>query len=186
MSSGVIGRRLAVVGCTGAGKSTLARAVAERAGVPHVELDGLYHQPGWTPLDPDVFRARVRAELARPAWVVDGNYTASLGELVLDAADTIAWVDPPRRRVMRQVIGRTLRRGLLRESLWNGNRESLSQLWKTSPEDNLVLWAWTRFPHYRARYGELAARDPRVVRLATRREVAAFVDAWAAGSRQPS
>jgi len=44
-------RRVSVVGVSGSGKTTVARALAARLGVPHVELDAIYHQPGWTGLD---------------------------------------------------------------------------------------------------------------------------------------
>lgn len=44
-------RRVAVVGNSGSGKSTFAAELARRLGVPWVELDAVFHQPGWTELD---------------------------------------------------------------------------------------------------------------------------------------
>lgn len=91
--------------------------------------------------------------------------------LVWGRADTVVWVDPPRHVVMRRLLTRTVRRGITREELWNGNRESLRNLFSRDPEVNLVLWAWRKHPEYRARYAEAAA-DPanahlRFVRIVT-------------------
>lgn len=150
--------RISVVGNSGAGKTTLARRLAEAMGIPHLELDSVFHQPDWRPLDAESFRQRVAAFTAGPSWVVDGNYGA-VRDIVWDRADTVVWLDPPRRRVMRQVIWRTLRRMATRAELWNGNREPWSNLVRLKPEESIIAWAWTRHRVYRDRY--LAAQaDP--------------------------
>lgn len=59
---------------SGNGKTTLARALAERLGVPCVELDALVHGPGWTETPDDVLRARVEPLVASDGWVIDGAY----------------------------------------------------------------------------------------------------------------
>ena len=87
-------RRVSVVGISGARKTTLARRLAAALEVPHVELDAIFHQPGWTELPVEEFRERVRLELAAEGWVVDGNYTA-VRDLVWAAADTVVWLDRP-------------------------------------------------------------------------------------------
>jgi adenylate kinase family enzyme len=151
-------RRVSVVGNSGSGKSTLARALARRLGVPYVEVDAIYHQPGWRALPDDELRSRVGSATSADGWVVDGNYSA-VRELVWARADTVIWVDPPRRTVMRQVIWRTIRRAALREQLWNGNRERWRNLFSRDPAESIVVWAWQRHPVYRARY-LAAAADP--------------------------
>ena len=101
----------------------VARALANRLGIPHLELDSIFHQPGWEPRSDDEFRAEAAAFVAGERWVVDGNYTShGVTEIVWPRADTIVWLDPPRRVVMRRVVSRTLRRVVTREELWNGNR----------------------------------------------------------------
>ena len=58
-------RRVLVGGVTGAGKTTLARRIAEILDVPHTELDGLYHGAGWVPRP--TFVGDVEAFTAGPA-----------------------------------------------------------------------------------------------------------------------
>jgi adenylate kinase family enzyme len=171
-------RRISVVGTSWAGKSTLARALSARLGIPHVELDAIHHQPGWQALDEGEFRRRVADVVAGERWVVDGNYTR-VRDLVWERADTVVWLDLPRAVVMRQLVWRTAVRGLLRKELWNGNRERLSNFFRLDPQESVLRWSWTRHAHYRTRY-EAASTDPawarlRFVRLRSRNEVETFV-----------
>jgi ABC-type cobalamin/Fe3+-siderophores transport system ATPase subunit len=170
--------RVAVIGCSGSGKTTLARTLAAVLGAPHVELDSIYHQPNWTPLSDEEFKARVSDAVASDRWVVDGNYSA-VQAVVWERADTVVWVDPGFARVMSQMVRRTLWRTITREELWNGNREPLSNLWRLDPEKSIIMWAATRHGLYRERYGA-AMHDQRwaglrFVRLGTQAEVDAFV-----------
>lgn len=174
-------RRVSVIGCSGSGKTTTARAIADRLGLRYLELDSRFHQPGWVPRPDAEFRAEI-TEFARAGhWVIDGNYVShGVGDVVWPAADTVVWLDPPRRVVMWRVIRRTLRRVITREELWNGNREPWGNLWNPRPEKNIIVWSWTRFHHYRDRY-ERALADGAwdhldVRRLRTKGEVAAFLD----------
>lgn len=173
-------RRVSVVGISGSGKTTFARALAARLGAEHLELDSVFHQPDWRPLPTEEFRARVGERVAEPRWVIDGNYGDHVQDLVWDAADTIVWLDLPRWRVMRAILPRSLRRVATRERLWNGNRERWRNLLDPRPEENVVLWAWTQHPVVRARYAGLFA-DPRWagstrVRLRSRAEARAFLE----------
>lgn len=143
--------RVSVVGNSGAGKTTLAGALASQLGVRYLELDAIHHQPGWQPLPVAEFRARVDTATATSGWVVDGNYSA-VRDIVWARADTVVWVDPPRHTVMRQVIWRSLRRAAGRTELWNGNRERWRNLLSLDPDESVIVWAWRRHSVYRARY----------------------------------
>ena len=171
-------RRVSVVGNSGSGKTTLGRNLAAELGVPFVELDAVFHQPGWTELPTDEFRAAVGEVVAGDGWVIDSNYSR-VRDLVWDRADTVVWLDPPRWRNMRQLIGRTLRRGVTRQELWNGNRESLRNVVHRDPEQSIVVWAYTNHARNRDRYAALSA-DPaharlRFVRLRSPAEVRSFL-----------
>lgn len=152
-------RRVSVVGVSGSGKTTVARALAERLGAPHIELDAIFHQPGWVGLDDEEFARRVDAATLGESWVVDGNY-GRIQQIVWSRADTVVVLDLPRRRVMSQLLVRTLRRGLAGVELWNGNRESLGNLLRRDPEQNILLWSWTNHEKNQRRY-RAAAADPR-------------------------
>jgi adenylate kinase family enzyme len=170
--------RVAVVGCSGSGKTTLASALATALGVPHVELDSIYHQPGWTPLSDEAFRARVTQVAEAERWVVDGSYSV-IQDIVWGRADTVVWFDLPYATVMARTIRRTLRRTVTREELWNGNREPLSNLWSWNPERSIIAWTATRHRVYRQRYSA-AEHDPRwyglrFVRLRSDAEAEAFI-----------
>jgi adenylate kinase family enzyme len=172
-------RRVSVVGNSGSGKSTLAAALAAGLAVPLLELDSIFHQPGWAELPGDEFRSRVAAVAAGDGWVIDGNYTA-VRDLVWARADTVVWLDLARPLVMRRVVGRTLRRAALRQELWNGNREPWSNWLTLDPERSIIMWSWTQHARYRLRYAEAMA-DPawahlRFVRLRSPAEVRTFLD----------
>lgn len=146
-------RRVSVIGTSGSGKTTVARAVSSTLAIPHLELDSVFHQPGWTPLPDDEFRARVADFADQPTWVIDGNYTShGVASVVWPRADTIVWLDLPRAVVMNRVIRRTIRRAATREVLWNGNREPWSNFFDPRPEMNIIVWAWTRHGPTREKY----------------------------------
>jgi len=150
--------RVVVVGNSGSGKTTVARRLAMRLGVPHVELDAIYHQPGWTPLPAAEFTRRVADAVAGDGWVVDGNYSP-VRAVVWERATTVVWMDPPRHVVMRRLILRTLFRAAGRVELWNGNRERWLNLFSLDPERSVIAWAWQQHRRYRERYAALAT-DP--------------------------
>jgi adenylate kinase family enzyme len=167
-----------VVGNSGSGKSTLARELAARLGVPYLELDGVFHQPGWEPLPKDEFQRLVAAQASDDGWVIDGNYSA-VRPIVWARADTVVWLDLPKQTVMRQVAWRTVRRAVTKQELWNGNREPLINFLSWAPEKSIISWAWHNHAKYRARY-RAATADPAnahltFIRLASRRDVTRFL-----------
>jgi adenylate kinase family enzyme len=153
-------RRVSVVGVSGSGKTTVARALAARLSAPLVELDGLMHQPGWQPRPEAEFQAEVERATSEPAWVIDGNYRQVVIEgPVWQRADTVVWLDVPRFIAMRQLFARTLRRAVTREVLWNGNREPLSNFVSVDPEKSVFVWSWITYEGLSRRYAT-AMTDP--------------------------
>ena len=171
--------RISVVGSSGSGKTTLARRLADVLGVEAVELDSIHWGPGWTPRDPDEIRARVLAATAGESWVVDGNYQSILGTMVLERADLVAWVNPPRWRAMSRSVRRTAVRAATGVELWSGNRESWRGLMFWRGESSVVWWAWISYARTTERYeramAEAPSDGPRWHRLRTRRDVERLV-----------
>lgn len=172
--------RIRVVGTSGSGKTTLARQLAEVLNLPHLELDALQHRRDWQPAPLHEFRqqldAFIAARVPHGGWVIDGNYHDRAPQL-FDVADTVVWLDYPRRVVMARILRRTLGRLVLRRRLWNGNRERLRTLLQRDPEANVVLWAWTRHGPDRRHYLTAMNRPGSAtwVHLATPRDARAWL-----------
>jgi adenylate kinase family enzyme len=170
--------RVVIQGASGSGKSTVSVELAGALGVGYLELDGLYQQPNWTPLEVEQFRARVETFVAQPRWVVDGNYR-QVRDILWPLATMIVFIDLPRRVVMFRVIKRTMLRIVKRERLWNGNRESWRNALSRDPMRNIMLWSWTTYSKY---HGEVPAEaqesvgSHRVTVLSSQHDVRRFLD----------
>jgi adenylate kinase family enzyme len=145
--------RLVVVGTSGSGKTTMARALAKALDLPHIELDGVNWQPGWrdlSRLEPQEFFRRVAEAAAGEAWVMDGNYTKAK-DAHWARATAFIWMDTPRWVVMRQVLWRSLSRAVSKRELWpgTGNKE-LFRRWLD--REHPIRWAWDTWAPNRARY----------------------------------
>ena len=153
--------KIALMGCSGSGKSTFAKQLESELGYPRVELDALFHMPDWQQKESDLFKREVNALLdgamkLADGWIVDGNYLSKLGDLITSQADVVIWFNLPKNVVVSRVIKRSLRRALMREDLWNGNRESVINLLKWNPEKNIIRWTWTQHASYEEQLRALA------------------------------
>jgi adenylate kinase family enzyme len=171
-------RRVNVVGTSSSGKTTFARMLATRLGVPHVELDALHWEPGWTEAAPEVMRRRTAEAIAADAWVVDGNY-AVVRDLVWARAEAVVWLDFPLRTVLSRYAKRTARRIRSQEELWpgTGNRERLST--SVLGRDSLLWWIISTYRRRRREYPQRLAANPHLaaVRLRSPAEAGAWLAA---------
>lgn len=87
-------QKILVIGCPGAGKSTLARSLRDRTGLPLVYLDCLWHRPDGSHVTREAFDRALQEQLARPEWIIDGNYLRTM-EPRMAACDTIFLLDYP-------------------------------------------------------------------------------------------
>jgi adenylate kinase family enzyme len=156
--------RIQVVGTSGSGKSTLARSLSRRLNLEHLELDSIYHQPGWTPLPDDEFKAQISEFVSKSNWVIDGNYSR-LRQIMDVRVTHLIWLDYPRWFVMLRLIRRSLWRVISRKKLWNDNREAVTNLLKANAEQNIILWAWNTHAGNRRRYKQLFEELPGVEKI---------------------
>lgn len=169
--------RIRVVGVSGAGKSRLAAQVSTLLSVPRLELDAVFWDVGWTyrPIEDALSLVDAFAAAHPSGWVVDGNWSSRIAGRLEPAtaggADLVVWLDHSRATVMRRIIRRTIRRGLLREELWHGNRERVSSWFRADPERNILRWAWVQYPVMQDRMTDRIAAGEPVLRLRTQREV---------------
>ena len=173
--------RIVVIGTTGSGKSALATRLARALGAAFVELDALHWEPAWTAATPDAFRARAEEATRGAAWVVAGNYR-EVRDIVWPRARTIVWLDYAFPRVFWRLTARTLRRGVTRKVLWNGNRENLwehAMLWS---ERSLFNWLLKTYWRNRREYPFLFTRPEHahleIARLRNPRETEAWLEAF--------
>ena len=168
-------RRINVVGTSASGKTTFARSLAARLRLPHVELDALHWEPGWTEAPDQVMRDRVQRAVAADAWVVDGNY-AAVRDLVWERTEAVVWLDFRLHTILWRYATRTGRRIRTREELWpgTGNRETLSL--HLLRRDGLLWWILGTYRRRRRDYPRLLAGNPRIaaVRLRSPRDA----DRW--------
>jgi adenylate kinase family enzyme len=163
-------RRILIVGSSGTGKSTVARAIGARLGLPVIHLDNHYWRPGWVPSDDADFDARVAALAAADRRVIDGQYSRTW-DLRVGRADMIVWLDLPRRVYFWRVLKRTLRgRGRVRPDLGEGCPERLDLAFPHN------VWDYPR--RSRGRMIVRLQQSPgarRVVILKSQRQIDAFV-----------
>ena len=87
-------KKVIVVGCPGSGKSTFARKLQEKTGLPLYYLDMIWHKPDKTTLTKEEFDEKLHELIARDEWIIDGNYSRTL-EPRLQACDTAFVFDLP-------------------------------------------------------------------------------------------
>ena len=162
-------QRILIIGCGGAGKSTLARALGEKTGLPVVHLDSLFWEPGWVESSREVFDARLMAELEKPAWIIDGNYARTL-PVRLQKCDTVIYLDFPRWLCIFGVLKRVLTTyGTVRPDMPEGCPERFD--WE------FLKWVWNFNARNREKmFAQLQTLPPeRLILLRNRREVRNFL-----------
>ena len=87
-------KRIVILGRGASGKSTLARKLGEITGLPVIELDKVFWQPGLVAMPRDAWAAVQQELVETDAWIMDGDlgpYDAV--DVRLRAADTIIFLD---------------------------------------------------------------------------------------------
>ena len=85
-------KKVIVIGCPGAGKSTFARKLRDLTGLPLYYLDMLWHKPDKTNISREEFDVRLKEIVKNEKWIIDGNYGRTL-EIRLEECDTVFFLD---------------------------------------------------------------------------------------------
>ena len=155
--------RLVILGCAGAGKTTLAKRLSERTGARLICLDDLSSTSGVSPDQIPAFRKLMTELHAGEAWISDGNFAAATFDIRLPRADRVVWLEPPRWLCAWRSVTRVFR---------PGEPHRFGRLWR-------VLTFIHNFdrvnrPRIEALRIQYAPATP-VVRLRTPREIASFI-----------
>ena len=177
--------RVLFYGVTGSGKSSAARAYADRTGLPEFSADDdIGWLPGWR--QPDTAKQReLAARIAgQDQWVLDSAYGV-WRDLVVPRAELIVGLDYPRWISLLRLIRRSLHRVIAREEVCNGNRETFGRL--LAP-DSIVGWHFRSFSRKRRVIRELE-RSPgtaEVIIFQHPRELEAWLQSLPEGDPQPA
>jgi len=117
--------KIAIIGYSGAGKSTMARRLGNILGASVLHLDSIHFSSGWAERSNEDMTADLDAFLAEnDSWVIDGNYMRILGERRFSDADAIILLSLPRLFCFFSALGRYFKnRGRVRESIADGCEE---------------------------------------------------------------
>ena len=139
--------RILIIGCGGAGKSTLARQLGEKLGLPVVHLDSIFWLPNWVERNRDEFDELVRQELVKDQWIMDGNFNRTLPERV-KYCDTIIYLDFSRMACLMGVLKRVVTTyGTVRPDMGAGCPERFDL--------DFLKWVWNFNQNKRENYYRL-------------------------------
>ena len=162
--------RIILIGCGGAGKSTLARQMGEKLNIPVVHLDSIFWLPGWVEMEREAFDARLREELAKDRWIMDGNFNRTMPERIA-RCDTIIYLDFSRWACLMGVLKRVLTSyGKVRPDMGAGCPERIDL--------DFLKWVWNFNKNKRERYYRMLneAEGKQTIVLKNRRMVRRFLD----------
>ncbi len=161
--------RILIIGCGGAGKSTLARQLGEKLNIPVVHLDKLFWKPGWVETTPAEFDKALAEELEKPRWIMDGNFNRTMPQR-MERCDTIIYLDFSRFACLRGVAKRVLTTyGKVRPDMGGGCPERI--------DFEFLKWVWNFNKNKREGYYRLLneAEGVETIALKNRRQVKKFL-----------
>ncbi|MEM1216361.1 MAG: DNA topology modulation protein [Bacteroidota bacterium] len=116
-------QKVMIIGCCGAGKSTLAKRLHEQTSLPLYHLDQYYWKPNWQEPTKAEWEPIVHQLAQKKRWIIDGNYSSTL-DIRLQAADTVIYLDYPTIRCLWRITKRIIKyRGQVRPDMPRGCQE---------------------------------------------------------------
>ncbi len=146
-------KKIIIIGNSCSGKSTLGEKLSEQIHYPWFDLDEYHWLPNWIERPDEEMRDNIKKDiLSQEKWVVSGNYTHIVKDLLWTEADTIIWLNYPLTTILSRFFKRTYRRIVLKEPCCNGNQETFSAVFLH--HDGLLYWVigthYSKIRKYRA------------------------------------
>jgi len=112
-----------IIGCCGAGKSTLARRLHKVTNLPLYHLDQYYWKENWAETPKEEWEPIVKELASKEEWIIDGNYGGTF-QPRMDRADTIIFLKYSTIRCLARVTKRVWKyHGKVRPDMPPGCRE---------------------------------------------------------------
>ncbi|MBE6974564.1 MAG: DNA topology modulation protein [Ruminococcaceae bacterium] len=162
--------RIVIIGCGGAGKSTLARQLGEKLDLPVVHLDSIFWLPGWVEMEKEEFDRRLQEELAKDRWIMDGNFNRTMPQRIA-RCDTVIYLDFSRWACLMGVLKRIITTyGTVRPDMGAGCPERIDL--------EFLKWVWNFNKSKRQGYYKMLneAEGKETIVLKNRRMVRRFLD----------
>jgi len=119
-------KKILVIGCCGAGKSTFSKKLQSIINLEIIHLDQYYHKPNWEETEQDEWKKIVNSLVQKPSWIMDGNYGGTF-DVRFKEADTIIYLDYPILKCFWRVIIRIFKyHGVVRSDMANGCKEQFN------------------------------------------------------------
>lgn len=163
-------KKVIIIGSGGAGKSTLAKRLSEKTGLPLIHLDKLYWLPNWQEPPENEWEQKVTELLAQDAWIMDGNFGGTM-EMRLAACDTAIFLDLPRTVCLYRILKRWVK-------YRNTNRPDMTEGCNEKVDLEFLGWIWNYRKLKKPKVEEKLqafANKKKIIRLKSSKEVEEFL-----------
>lgn len=163
-------KRVIVIGCGGAGKSTFSKNLSNKLDIPVYHLDKFFWNKGWVSTPKDEFDNKITELINKDKWIIDGNFIRTLDKRA-ERADTIIFINMPTHicfyRIMKR---RIIYRGKSRPDMAEGCQEGI--------DFEFFKWVLTYNKKIRPKILKKLSeyKDKDVVILNSKKEVQQFIE----------
>jgi len=102
--------RIAIIGGSGTGKTTLSNELSKIYNIPATHIDGIHHLENWQIRD-KIERDKIILDIVeKEKWIIDGTYKSTL-KARLEKADLVIWLDYSTSAQIKGILKRWIKSG---------------------------------------------------------------------------